>query len=343
MKEHTIKPKKKLHVSLRMTCIIVATLTISVSAAVSTLLSMAIDRVFGREIQFPNFVPWVLLGLVLGAVAAFLLDAYFIRPIRRLDSAMRRVAEGDFTTQLPDSVRVREIRDLYANFNIMTRELSATEILQTDFVANVSHEFKTPINAIEGYVTLLQEDSTPQQAMYIEKILANTHRLSELVGNILLLSKLESPSIRLPHAPYRLDEQIRMALLLLEPKWSGKQIVPDVELEPISIVENEAMMQHVWVNLLDNAIKFSPEGGTIRLRLFRQEERICCTVQDSGPGIAEKDAGRIFQKFYQGDASRKSDGNGLGLALVQRIVEIAGGSVSAENVPEGGCRFTVTL
>lgn len=343
MMKRTIKPKKKPHVSLRMTCIIVATLTISVSAALSSVLSMVLDRVFEREIRFPSYVLWLLLGLILGAVAAFLLDAFFIRPIRQLDAAMRRVAEGDFTTKLPDSVRVREIRDLYTNFNIMTHELSATEILQTDFVANVSHEFKTPINAIEGYVTLLQEDSTPQQTMYIEKLLVNTHRLSELVGNILLLSKLETQSVRLPHAPYRLDEQIRMALLLLEPKWSRKRIVPDVELEPISIVESEAMMQHVWVNLLDNAIKFSPEGSTITLRLFRQEERIVCTVQDEGPGIPEKDAGHIFHKFYQGDASRKSDGNGLGLALVQRIVEIAGGSVEAENLPEGGCRFTVTL
>lgn len=342
MKKRT-KKKDKMHVSLRMTCIIVATLTISISAALSTVFSMVFDRVFGREIRFPDYVWWLLLGLVMGGVAAFLLDAFFIRPIRRLDSAMRRVAEGDFSTTLPQGVNVREVRDLYANFNIMTQELSATEILQTDFVANVSHEFKTPINAIEGYVTLLQEDAGPQQSLYVDKILANTHRLSELVGNILLLSKLESQSIRLPHAPYRLDEQIRMALLLLEPKWSKKEIVPDVDLEPISIVENEAMMQHVWVNLLDNAIKFSPDGSTIRLRLFRQEERIVCTVQDAGPGIAEKDAGHIFHKFYQGDTSRKSDGNGLGLALVQRIVEIAGGSVGAENLSEGGCRFTVTL
>ena len=343
MKNKTERQKKNLHVSLRMTCIIVATLTISISAVLSSVLSMIVDRLFGREILFPRYVLWLLLGLILGAVAAFLLDAFFIRPIRQLDSAMRRVAEGDFSTKLPDGVKVREIRDLYANFNIMTRELSATEILQTDFVANVSHEFKTPINAIEGYATLLQEDPSPQQEMYVEKILANTRRLSELVGNILLLSKLETQSVRLPHAPYRLDEQIRMALLLLEPKWTRKQIVPDVELEPISIVENEAMMQHVWVNLLDNAIKFSPDGSTIRLRLFRRDARIFFTVQDEGPGIPDKDTGHIFHKFYQGDSSRQSDGNGLGLALVQRIVEIAGGTVEAENLPEGGCRFTVTL
>ena len=227
----------------------------------------------------------------------------------------------------------------------MAHELSSTEILQTDFVSNVSHEFKTPINAIEGYSTLLQgsENLDHIQREYVDKILLNTRRLSSLVGSILLLSKLENQQIPTNQSSYRLDEQIRQSLVAQEIAWSQKDIELDVELERLSYLGNEPMMRHVWDNLISNAVKFSPQGGTIKLRLTRKPEKLVFTIEDQGSGLSEETQKHIFDKFYQGDSSHKQEGNGLGLALVKRILTIEKGQITAENIPEGGCRFTVTL
>ena len=213
-------------------------------------------------------------------------------------------------------------------------------------MVNVSHEFKTPINAIEGYATLLQaeEDSSPQdRRRYVEKILYNTQRLSKLVSNILLLSKVDHQAISAQGSLYRLDEQIRQSIVQLEPEWEKKDIDLDVELEDLSYTGNESLMLHVWNNLIGNAIKFSPPGGLVSVSLKREEEQAVFRVEDCGPGIDAASLAHVFEKFYQGDSSHKQEGNGLGLALVKQILELCGGTVSAENLPEGGCRFTVRL
>jgi signal transduction histidine kinase len=232
---------------------------------------------------------------------------------------------------------------MYESFNIMTEELSATEILQTDFVSNVSHEFKTPINAIEGYATLLQDEtlSEEEEREYVEKILLNTKRLSDLVGNILLLSKVDNQAIPASRATYSLDEQIRRAILYLEPKWEKKNILFDVELDTVDYYGNESLMLHIWTNILYNAIKFSPEGGEVRVRLYEKDGNVVFSVSDQGAGIDENAKKHIFDKFYQSETSHKGEGNGLGLALVKRITDLAGGTVTAENLSLGGCRFEV--
>ena len=242
------------------------------------------------------------------------------------------------------SSRIREVRDTYDNFNLMTRELGATETVQTDFVSNVSHEFKTPINAIEGYATLLQSaQPTEEQALYVEKILLNTRRLNELVGNILLLSRVDHQAINSNRTNYRLDEQIRQAIVLLESKWDKKELDLDVDLDTLDYTGNEGLLLHVWMNLIDNAIKFNPHGGLLRLRLRRQDGSAVFTVDDSGPGIAEEAQAHIFDKFFQADSSRMMEGHGLGLALVKRVLDVCGGTIQVENLPEAGCRFTVSL
>ena len=226
----------------------------------------------------------------------------------------------------------------------MAKELESTEIVQSDFVSNVSHEFKTPINAIEGYTTLLQgcEGLTPEEQEYVEKILFNTKRLSTLVGNILLLSKLENQSIVTNKTNFRLDEQIRQSIVMLEPAWEAKSIEFDAELESIEYTGNESLLYHVWDNIISNAIKFSPENSEIKIRLSKSASNIVFTVEDEGPGISDTTKKHLFDKFYQEDTSHKSEGNGLGLALTSRILAICQGSIDAENI-EGGCRFTVTL
>lgn len=311
-----------------------------VAGAVTALL-----RFFNITLLLPDILWFLIIGVSLGIAITIVLSKWLFDPITKLGKAMRQVADGNFDVRLGGSFWFKEIDDIYANFNLMVSDLEATEILQTDFVSNVSHEIKTPINAIEGYATLLQgsEYASPEQAQYIEKILFNTRRLSKLVGNILLLSKVDNQAIQTKPVTFRLDEQIRQSIVLLEPEWAKKDIEFDVDMLNIEYIGNENLLMHVWNNLISNAIKFDPPGGTVTIKLFRSGTNIIFTIDDSGPGIPEEAKKHIFDKFYQSDSSHKAEGNGLGLALVKQILTVCGGSVETENLPQGGCRFRVIL
>ena len=293
------------------------------------------------------YIVWIILASVIaGGVLNNFLSIRYFGPVLKLEKAMQQVAEGDFSVRLKTGKHLKEIQDIYTNFNRMVQELEATEILQTDFVSNVSHEFKTPISAIEGYATLLQNSEVPvsgEQEEYIDKILFNTRRLSHLAGNILLLSKIEHQSIQTRQNWYRLDEQIRQSIVLLEPDWSKKEIEFDVDMVDVEYMGNESLISHVWDNLLSNSIKFSPVGGTIHIRMVPEGKKILFSIENEGPWISEDALKHIFDKFYQEDSSHKQEGNGLGLALVKQILNLCKGSITAENIPDGGCRFTVTL
>ena len=312
-------------------------------------LSYTADYLVNEVIRLPLEIPFelVLLGicLLVGMTMTSLVSKYFFDPIKKLRQAMDKVSEGDFSVRLDEHSSSQEIMEIYTGFNLMAHELSATEILQTDFVSNVSHEFKTPISAIEGYSALLQDSDNldENQRQYVEKILFNTQRLSSLIGSILLLSKLEGQEIPTKQTAYRLDEQIRQSIVVLEPAWAKKEIELDVELERSNYVGNEAMMRHVWDNLISNAIKFSPPGSEIKLRLISKGRNLIFSITDQGPGLSEEAQKHIFDKFYQADSSHKQEGNGLGLALVKRILSIEKGEITVENLPQGGCKFTVYL
>ncbi len=286
------------------------------------------------------------ISLVIGSILTSFLSRMYFDPIRELGRAMDKVGSGDFQVQMEvKPTTSREIRDIYEGFNMMTQELRNTEILQTSFVSNVSHEFKTPINAIEGYSMLLQgsEQLSEQQQSYVEKIIFNTQRLSTLAGNILLLSKIENQSISTNRTRFRLDEQIRQSILSLESAWAVKDLEFDVDLERVEYYGNENLLYHVWSNLIGNAVKFSPREGLIRIRLYPLEENIHFVIEDAGPGISPEALHHIFDKFYQADSSHKEEGNGLGLALVKRSLSIEDGTVSAQNLSGGGCAFHVVL
>ena len=312
-----------------------------IAGGVALLLSLLLRKL---EVQLSP-VLWVLVfSIILSCVLGGFLSALFFTPIARLSRAMRQVQGGDFSIRMENPTYIREVRDLYENFNLMTRELEATEIIQSDFVSNVSHEFKTPINAIEGYAMLLQDGQrSEEQALYVKKILLNTRRLSELVGNVLLLSKVDHQAIDGNTSRFRLDEQIRSALLLLESKWTERETEFDVELESIEFTGNESMLLHVWSNLIDNAIKYGPRGGLITLRLREEAGQAVFTIEDCGPGIPESHQPHIFDKFYQVESSRTTEGNGLGLALTKRVLDVCGGTIAVENLSAAGCRFTVKL
>lgn len=311
----------------------------------SELAGWLLKRWLGVTMDIPIFVWAILFSVVVGGAVNNYITHSFIDPITCLGKAMKEVAGGNFHVAMQSDSKLKEVRDIYESFNRMVKELGNTETLQTDFISSVSHEFKTPINAIEGYASLLQDhhQSPEEQETYIEKILFNTRRLSTLTGNILLLSKINNQSIRPQRTAYRLDEQIRQAIVALEQKWTEKNIDFDVELDKVTYSGYESLLLHVWSNFIDNAIKFDPQGGMICLRLRQTGDEVVFTIDDNGPGVAPEEQKRIFHKFYQSDSSREMSGNGLGLALVKQIVEFSGGTVSVENLPEAGCRFTVRL
>lgn len=311
-------------------------------ALIAYLVGLVMEHLLGVTVNVPTFVWAIAVSVVLGGGISIWVTKKFFDPVARLKQAMREVAGGNFKVNVTTDSDLKDIRSIYDDFNAMVRELSATETLQTDFISSVSHEFKTPLGAIEGYTQLLQDHrlTDAERDEYIEKILCNTARLSGLVGNILLLSKIDNRSVKLTKDRYRLDEQIRQAIVAAETKWGEKEIEPDVDLAEVLWSGFESLLYHVWSNLLDNAIKFSPRKGVIRMRLTRNESGVTFTISDDGPGIRAGEEERIFGKFYQSDASHESEGNGLGLALVKTIVTIHDGTVFAA---PGTSRFTVFL
>lgn len=330
--------------SLHARLVVLVAVEIVVSVLLAAGVAWILEVALPESVKIPLVIELVVFSLLIGILVTIFMSKLFFDPIKKLGEAMEKVADGDFTVQVETKSSSKEIQEIYSGFNLMTHELNATEVLQTDFVSNVSHEFKTPINAIEGYTTLLQGGELDEdQQQYVEKILFNTKRLSNLVGNILLLSKIENQTIPTNQTTYRLDEQIRQSIVALEPAWGEKDIEFDVDMEIIEYTGNEGLMRHVWDNLIGNAVKFNPVCGIVRIRLVRQDEKIVFTVEDSGPGISNDAKKHIFDKFYQGDSSHKEKGNGLGLALVKRIITIAGGEIFADNITGGGCRFTITL
>ncbi|MBR6683905.1 MAG: HAMP domain-containing histidine kinase [Firmicutes bacterium] len=337
------KNKKRISMRGMITLVIIGEL--GITAALAGQITEIFHEYFHITLNLPPVLWIFVISIAIGVVVTMFVGRWILKPINKLGKAMQQVADGNFDLQLQEEKQFKELGDIYESFNRMTKELKATEILQTDFISNVSHEFKTPINAIEGYATLLQgseNESRELQGQYIDKILSNTQRLSNLVGNILLLSKVDNQAIPTKLSTYRLDEQIRQAVLQLEPEWEKKEIEFDIELERIEYTGNEIRMQHVWNNLIGNAIKFDPQGGVVKIRLWRNDDKILCTVEDNGPGIKPGDESHIFDRFFQSDSSHKEEGNGLGLALVKQIVKAEGGQVTVANM-EKGCRFTIQL
>lgn len=287
----------------------------------------------------------IMLTLTMSIVITFTLRKIFISPLIRLTEAMNKVAAGDFSIKLDSNFRQGDLSEVYTSFNTMVEALSQTETLSSDFVSNVSHEFKTPLSALEGYASLLQDSSLSreEQNTYIDKILFNTRRLSELVGNMLLVSRINNQKIQPKYSSYRLDEQIRYSIVALESKWAPKNIDFDINLESIEYTGVENLMGHVWTNLIDNAVKFSSQNGAIKIRLSKYGDNAEFTICNQGTLIPKEDLSRIFMKFYQCDGSRKSEGNGLGLSIVKIIVDAFAGDIIVNSSEESGTEFKVIL
>ncbi|MEE3457450.1 MAG: HAMP domain-containing sensor histidine kinase [Lachnospiraceae bacterium] len=272
----------------------------------------------------------------------------FIGPIRKIMAAMGRLAKGDFSVRIDMSNEAycpREIREFAESFNKAAEELSGTEILRKDFINNFSHEFKTPIVSISGFADLLLDVDLPpeDQKEYLTIIRDESKRLAELSTNILTLNRIESQAILRDTENIRLGEQIRQSVLVTEQKWRDKNLDFEADIEDVEYLGNEALLKEVWLNILDNAAKFSPEGEVVNVTLHKKGGEIIAAVTDHGPGMDEKTKAHIFEQFYQGDTSHRSQGNGLGLAMVRKIVDLHGGKISVDSSPGNGSSFTVIL
>lgn len=325
--------------------ILFATLVVTISCSLPPVLYSVINTAIGNIVQVPEIIIVSSIGLLVSFLLSFVTGKILLSPFKTLQSSMDEVASGNFDVQLEENSIFDEVDDIYHNFNVMVRELKATETIQTDFISNASHEFKTPLNAIEGYATLLTDPniSDEDKKLYVEKILFNTKRMNQLINNVLLLSKLENHNISKENSFYLLDEQIRQSILFLESKWTNKNIEFDIDFDSLKYYGSESLMFHVWNNLISNAIKFSPDDGLIKMTLKLLDNNIVFTISDNGPGVSEENLKYIFNKFYQADTSHKSEGYGLGLSLTKKILDLSNGTIEVCNLEEGGCCFTVKL
>lgn len=295
----------------------------------------------------PEFILLVsaLVSIIVGTIFSQIVGKRPLKFIQDIDNATKEVVKGNFDIRLNDNIPARELRSVAQNFNTMVQELSNTEIFRTDFIENVSHEFKTPCSAIEGYAALLQNKSLTEEkrAEYTNRILFNTRRLSNLTGNILLLSRLENQEIEVKKETFSLDEQLREVILLFEPRWTEKELELDIDLCAVDYTGNREMLMQVWQNIFGNAVKFIRNHGQIRVLLSTDSESVKISIVDNGIGMSKDVMERIYEKFYQADSSRNEIGNGLGLTLAKRIVDLHGGAISVSSETGNGTSFTVTL
>ena len=270
------------------------------------------------------------------------------RPMERILQATQRLTQGDFSARiqpLHGLELMNEFDVIIADFNKMAEELSSIETLRTDFIASVSHELKTPLAVMQNYATMLQAPNLTeaQRVEYTRAIADASRRLSELITNILRLNKLENQNIFPDVTQYNLGEQLRECVLALEDSWEKKNLQLEIAIDDVQVEADAELLTLVWNNLLSNAIKFTDDGGAIAVTVTETGRWAVVSIADTGCGISAEVGQHIFEKFYQGDSSHATQGNGLGLALVKRIVNIIGGEISVESAVGVGSTFTVRL
>lgn len=271
------------------------------------------------------------------------------RPVKRILEATDKIMAGDFSVRirpLHGNGSVNEFDAVIEGINKMAEELSGVETLRSDFISNVSHELKTPLSVMQNYGTLLQSPdlSEEKRIEYAKAITESSRRLAELITNILRLNRLENQQIYPNTEPYNLGEQLIECLLSFENVWEQKELEIETDIdEEISINADAELLSLVWNNLFSNAVKFTPDNGTISVSLKRENEYAVVKVSDTGCGMSSEVGAHIFEKFYQGDTSHASQGNGLGLALVKRVIDITGGEISVESTIGKGSTFCVKL
>lgn len=299
--------------------------------------------------QIETFVLWILIALTFTLWTNYQINRYYQNPIEEFSEAAHKVASGDFSVYLAPhhtADKYTHLDALFMDFNKMVEELGSIETLKTDFFSNVSHEIKTPLAVIQNNAELLRLEGVTEEKSreYTENILLATKRLSNLITNMLKLNKLEKQTIKPVPVQFDLCAQLCECALQFEDIWERKKIEFEADIEERVMIEaDEGLLELVWTNLLSNAIKFTSSGGMVTLSQVSDEEGIRVSIADTGCGMDEETRKRIFEKFYQGDTSHSMEGNGLGLALVKRILQLSDGSIEVESKVGQGTIFTVRL
>ena len=340
------KQKKTRSVLTRITLIVVVGLLVLLT--ISSLITFGMSALVAKwmHVDEDNILVFgvivMVMSIVFGLVLSFAYSAVMVKASKPYLEALQRIAECDFSARIEDSSVFADF-GIAQNFNNMAEQLESVETLREGFISDFSHEFKTPIVSIAGFAKLLKDPTltAEQRNEYLDVIIDESDRLVGLSESVLMLNRLDTQVI--VNEPYCLDEQIRQCVLSFDRQFREKNINLELNLDEMVIDSNSKLLHQVWINLLSNALKFTPEGGTIEVACMQKEGRAEVTVKDSGCGMSADVMKNIFNKFYQGDKSHTTAGNGLGLSIVKKIVELLNGSITVSSEIGKGSAFTITL
>lgn len=340
-KEQLSPMRRKISAMLTLQTFFVVLIVVVIASAIALMYRVAIT-----DMHMIGVLSMLVPIVVLVTLVNFLFTRYIYRYLDKISDAMQKVADGDYTVRL-DAEKDQPFRELYRNFNTMAEELGGVEMLKNDFINGYAHELRTPITSINGFAEMLLNDdgtlSREEKRSYLEIIASESRRLADLAGNSLLMSRLDTQKIIPDKKPFSLDEQLRRCSILLSGQWTEKELDMTMDLDEAVYVGDYDLMQHLWINLLTNAVKYTPKGGSITVTLKNEEKFIAVSVADTGKGISPEDRERIFDKYYQTDKSHSKRGLGLGLAICKRIVQLCNGTLEVESEVGVGSTFTVRL
>ncbi|MGN0528023.1 MAG: ATP-binding protein [Eubacterium sp.] len=343
----SLKGKIKISIRTAMSFVVFAVIL------ASTLLAIGLYYlfVFFNLIQIGKLPPFWILVIVLlvcniiGAIVAGIVFSKYTKPLDESIQSIDRLAQGDFDVKLDAQKDRHQIKQLKESINKTAAELNSTEVMRNDFINTISHEYKTPVASIIGFAHRLKNEQLSEEKKneYLDIIIDESKHLSSMTNNILLMTKFENTEIISDKEPYSLDEQIRKCFQFLQQEWMEKNINVSGDFNRVMYTGNEELMNHVWINLIKNAVKYTDENGEINCRVYEENHNAVVIIQDNGCGMSEETQKHIFDKFYQADSSRRTDGNGLGLSVVKRLVDLCTGTIEVQSELQKGTSFKITL
>ena len=342
------KNKKKKQCKIKLTTLF-PTIIFVIMVLTAILTFIIIQAIIYLEIENSNypFLPYLVsecISIMAGTIATIFVSRQLLQPLHSIIAATEKITEGDYSTRLHFD-NIHEFEQLGEKFNCMAEELSGIEMLRDDFTNNFSHEFNTPINSIHGFAKLLQQGnlSSEEQQDYLERIVSGSDRLSNLANNVLNLTKIEQQTILTHKKEINITEQIRCVIVMLSMRWEKKEINFDFDCGEYYLIGNEEFLEHLWLNLLDNAIKYSPFQSTIDIKIKENDNELTVVFQDHGKGITTDALPHIFDKFYRSKSSQAVPGTGLGLTIAHKVVTLHGGTISVNSAPGIGATFTIVF
>ena len=349
--------KRKYLVSLRTYFSFMSIMTLCISCVVSAIIVMIFTALFYHG-EYNLMIVGIMclavccLTMGIGGGALYLGTSYFVKPLEEMGKVVQRISKGDFEARVERKDReglkaeyLHELDELKVNINLMAKELSGMDHMRKDFVSNVSHEMKTPVSSMMGFAEMLIEDDIPEdeQKEYLKLIYDEASRATTLCENMLRMSRLENQAMVTKHEIVRVDEQIRKSVIVLTEKYPDLNMDFDMDIPSMTIKSDPDLLNQIWINIIDNAIKYSGDGKVIHIKGNQTENGICVSVKDEGIGIDPEKQAHIFDAFYQCEESHKTEGNGLGLSIVKRILELLNGRIECISDGKSGTEMRIFI